>query len=50
MFSEILSPVCLPSIDTKRLFVGKEAVVVGWGALREGSLFKNESNQIFNEK
>ncbi len=35
-FSATIAPVCLPSVDTKDLFVDKEAVVVGWGALQEG--------------
>jgi hypothetical protein len=35
-FSNTISPVCLPSSGTKDLYVNKEAVVVGWGALQEG--------------
>ncbi|EFX75606.1 hypothetical protein DAPPUDRAFT_26576, partial [Daphnia pulex] len=34
-FSSTISPVCLPSAGTRDLYVNKDAVVVGWGALQE---------------
>lgn len=33
-FSETVRPVCLPS--GSNLYVGKKAIVIGWGSLREG--------------
>ena len=36
-FSRSISPVCLPTLGTNEQYVAKEAVVVGWGALKEGT-------------
>jgi hypothetical protein len=40
-FGPTMSPVCLPSAGSTTTYEGKEAAVIGWGALKEGRLLVN---------
>lgn len=41
VYGPTMSPVCLPPQESADLHVGRAAAVVGWGALKEGTLHKN---------
>ena len=41
VYGPTMSPVCLPPQGSADLHVGRAAAVVGWGALKEGTLYKN---------
>ncbi|NP_001166087.1 serine protease 70 precursor [Nasonia vitripennis] len=43
-FSETIRPVCLPS--GANLYTGKQAVVIGWGSLREGGPAPGKLQQV----
>jgi hypothetical protein len=37
LFTSKISPVCLPPIGSNDQYTDKDAAVIGWGALKEGS-------------
>ena len=41
-----ISPVCLPPAGSNDLYVNKDAAVIGWGALKEGTIKAASSIQL----
>lgn len=35
-FNQYISPVCLPPLGSIDPYIGREAVVIGWGTLTQG--------------
>lgn len=45
-YGKSISPICLPTSSFADLYTGKNAVVVGWGTLKEGIVFQKHTVQL----
>ncbi|EFX75604.1 hypothetical protein DAPPUDRAFT_323225 [Daphnia pulex] len=45
-YGPTISPICLPTTSFYTSYAGKEAVVVGWGSLKEGGIQPNVLQQV----
>jgi hypothetical protein len=43
-YGPTISPICLPTTSFYTSYAGKEAVVVGWGSLKEGMVEIEKKN------
>ena len=48
-FSSTMSPVCLPNVATSDKYAQQEAAVIGWGAIKEGSVLPSAHCCQFSE-